>query len=490
METQWKEKQNFVALVGWGITMTVLSLAYVLEVVKGLRTVPYILSVLSVGDVPVIVSLFLYRTKKDSGAIRYIMLVSYLAFYLINLLGSPFAVTVIYIVPILGTAAVYGSFSFSALISGSALGVVLIRIIVCLIQGQRAAADITEYEVQFFGVLLSGAFFTLAIRQIQMMNRMRQELLAESTERSQGVAKQIVSASENIRSRVGEINQTMSEQLKSASEMSVAMGEMATAVNQVSERLGRQSDVTKEIQGRVATIAGSAVHMAEGSSRTRDLMQQSSQKITVTKEGAEVMQDTSRQIMDKLTLLKKEAQDMQEIVTVIQSITENTNLLSLNASIEAARAGEAGRGFAVVAGEIRDLAEDTQHSAVKITELLANFHDISDEVEKSIEGMVSEIANQAKNMEDAYAQFVQMQESLGELDEQAGEIRDEMTQLTQANQVMVDAISEMSAVAQEMAASTKSAEELSVVNREAGEKTGDQIEEIVAEMDELTRTKA
>lgn len=489
METQWKERQNFVALVGWGITMTVLSLAYVLEVVKGLRTISYILSVLSVGDIPVIVSVFLYRMKKDTGAVRYIMLVSYLIFYLINLLGSPYAVTVIYIVPILGTAAVYGSFFFSALISGSALGVVLIRIVVCIIQGQRAAADITEYEVQFFGVMLSGVFFTLAIRQIQRMNEMRQDMLAESTQRSEGVARQIVSAGENIQRRVGEINQTMSEQLKSASEMSVAMGEMATAVNQVSERLGRQSDVTKEIQGRVENITGSAIHMAEGSSQTRSLMQQSSQKITVTKEGAEVMRQTSGQIMDKMTLLKKEAQDMQEIVTVIQSITENTNLLSLNASIEAARAGEAGRGFAVVAGEIRDLAEDTQHSAVKITELLTNFHNISDEVQTSIESMVSEIANQAKNMEDAYEQFFQMQESLGELDGQAGEIRDEMTQLQQANQVIVDAIAEMSAVAQEMAASTKSAEQLSIANREAGEKTGDQIEEIAAEMDELTRAK-
>lgn len=489
MDTQWKEKQNFIALVGWGTSMIILSLAYVLEVIKGLRTVPYILSVLSVGDIPLIAALFLYRMKKDTKVIRYIMLVSYLIFYLINLLGSPFAVTVIYIVPILGTAAVYGSFSFSALISGSALGVVLIRIAVCIVQGKSEVADITEYEVQFFGVLLSGVFFTLAIRQIQMMNRMRQSLLAESTERSQGVSKQIVSASENIRSRVEEFNETMSEQLKSTSEMSVAMTEIAAAVNQVSERLGTQSDVTKEIQGRVASIAGSAVHMAEDSSQTQDLMQQSSRKITVTKEGAEVMQQTSRQIMDKLALLRKEAQDMQEIVTVIQSITENTNLLSLNASIEAARAGEAGRGFAVVAGEIRDLAEDTQHSAVKITELLASFHSISDEVEKSIDGMVSEIANQAKNMEDAYNQFAQMQESLKELDGQAGGIRDEMTQLKQANQVIVDAISEMSAVAQEMTASTKSAEELSIVNREAGEKMGDQIEEIVAEMDELTKTK-
>lgn len=489
MEVQWKEKQNFTALVGWGITMIVLSLAYVVEVVKGLRTIPYIVSVLSVGDIPVILALILYRLRKDHSAIRYIMLVSYIAFYLINLLGSPFAVTVIYIVPVLGTAAVYGSFRFSAVMSGAALGAVLVRIVVCFVQGQRAAADITEYEVQFFGVLLSGLFFTLALRHIQSVNEKRQSLLADSMSHSQRVAEQIVEAGENVRSHVGEIKDTMSEQLKSAVEMSDAMKEMAAAVNQVSERLGRQSDVTQKIQGAVASIAGSAVHMAEKSSRTREQMGESSRKISVTKDGAETMQMTSRQIMDKLSMLKKKADDMREIITVIQSITESTNLLSLNASIEAARAGEAGRGFAVVAGEIRNLAEDTQHSAVEITELLTNFHDISDEVEKSIEGMVEAIACQAKDMESTYHEFAQMQQSLLELDEQAGGIRDEMNQLKQSNQTMVDAITEMSAVAQEMAASTKNAEELSVLNREAGEKTGNQIDEIETEMNELTRVK-
>lgn len=489
MEKTWREKQNFTALLGWGITMIVLSLAYVVEVVKGLRTIPYILSVLAVGDIPVVVALFLYQRKKDHSMIRYIMLVSYLVFYLINLLGSPFAVTVIYIVPILGVAAVYGNFRFSAMMSGAALGTAMIRIVVCLLQGRRAAADITEYEVQFFGILLSGIFFTLAIRQIQLAHETRQQLLSESMAQSQDAADHILSASENVSGRVEKINEAMAEQLKSSTEMSEAMVEIATAVEQVSERLGGQSDVTKDIQDTVTNIAGAAGNMAENSTRTRERMQESGEKIAVTKAGADEMQKTSNQIMDKLSMLRNKAQDMQEIVTVIQSITESTNLLSLNASIEAARAGEAGRGFAVVAGEIRNLAEDTQRSAVEITELLANFHHISDEVENGIKGMVEEISRQAVNMEDVYDEIGQMQQSLDDLDKQAGSVSKEMNQLKQANQVLVDAISEMSAVSQEMAANTKNAEELSVINREAGEKTGYQIRKIAADMKELTSEK-
>lgn len=487
METQLKEKQNSIVLQAWGITMIVLSLAYILEVVKELRTISYVIEVLSVGDIPVIVAIILYKRKKDNLMIRYIMAVSYLIFYMINLIQSPYAVTVIYIVPILGAAAVYGSYRFIAGMCGASMVTVIIRIVYYILQGKNNAASITEYEIQFFGLLLTGIFFTLALRQIQLANEARQKIIEDNMQHSQKMTDDIVMANEKVTERIEKINSNMAEQLHCANEMTDAMAEMATAVSQVSEKLNNQSDVTRGIQETVGTIAGAATEMAENSMKTRQLMSESSEKISASKKGAEVMQNTSQQIEGKLAQLKKETEDMQEIVRVIQSITENTNLLSLNASIEAARAGEAGRGFAVVADEIRALAEDTQNSAVEITELLANFQNISDDVELSIEGILIEIQKQTNNIEEAYTQFDEMQSSLGELDGQAAGIRDEMLQLKRSNQAIVDAISEMSAVSQQMAASTKNIEELSVANREVGEKTGHEIEHIAVEMKELTK---
>ena len=487
MEKIIEERKNFTALLSWGVIMVVLSLAYVIEVVKGLRTIPYIVGVLAISNIPLVVAIVLYRQEADSKAIRWLMVISYEVFYLINLFGSPYAVTVIYIIPILAAVAGYGKTAFCGAVSGVSLLAVVSRIVYYILQGKTEAANITEYEVQFFGILLSGLFLTLAVRQIQRANTMRQELLAQRNAESEQVTKNILTAGENVGIQVNEIEQTVVEQVESATQMSEAMSEMTEAVNQVAVRLENQSAVSKQIQDSVETIAQAAGHMAETSGRTQELVKESSEKLTVSKESSDVMQKTSGEIVEKLARMNKEAEDMKEIVTVIQSITANTNLLSLNASIEAARAGEAGRGFAVVADEIRELAEDTRTSAVEITELLQNFHVISDEVQNSVTGMIEGLKEQNASIEETYHGFAVMQQGLSELDAEAINIRDEMNQLKKSNQVIVDAVSEMSAVSEEMAASSKNVEEISVVNREAGERTGQQIGRISEEIERLVK---
>ncbi len=489
MEKQIEKMKNSTALVAWTTAMVVLSLAYVLEVVKGTRTIPYVAGVLAVGDVPLIVAIFLYRKNPQSKAFRYIMSISYLVFYLISLLGSPYAVTVIYITPIMAAVAVYGEFKLCASVSGTAVLMVIVRVVAAMAQGNVGAANITEYEVEFFGILLCGWFLASSVRKIQKFSEMRQGLIVENQKESEETAHEIQAASETVSGHVTELEDIIGNQVQSATEMSDAMTEMASAVNQVAEKLEYQSDVTRRIQKAVENIAGAADHMVGTSAQVRDLVETGGQKVATSKDASDKMKEVSEAVLGKVRDLEKEADDMQEIVTVIQSITENTDLLSLNASIEAARAGEAGKGFAVVADQIRKLAEDTQNSAVEITELLKQFHVISDDVQNSVKGMFHSMEQQSKDIDETYADFGNMQKRLLQLDEEAINIRSEMNRLKKDNQVIVDAINEMSAVSEEMAASAKSAEELSITNRKAGEETGHRIGKIAEEVQKLSANK-
>lgn len=102
--------------------------------------------------------------------------------------------------------------------------------------------------------------------------------------------------------------------------------------------------------------------------------------------------DSARRTGETARSLAEGAQKIGDVVTLIQSIAEQTNLLALNATIEAARAGEAGRGFAVVASEVKSLAGQTAKATTEISEQIAAIQSASDETVAAIHGVVDVIA--------------------------------------------------------------------------------------------------
>ncbi|WP_164834025.1 methyl-accepting chemotaxis protein [Salinivibrio socompensis] len=130
--------------------------------------------------------------------------------------------------------------------------------------------------------------------------------------------------------------------------------------------------------------------------------------------------------------LQKSSQDITEILTVIDTMSEQTNLLALNAAIEAARAGEQGRGFAVVADEVRDLSQRTNQSISQIREVI-------DALQSGAQSVVSAI-NDGNKLADDTAEKVQ--ETVTSLDQ----IRTAMQDMTGLNSEISAAAEQQSAV--------------------------------------------
>ena len=187
-----------------------------------------------------------------------------------------------------------------------------------------------------------------------------------------------------------------------------------------------------DIKDRVHNESKILTANAKENKQLENLLESSSQKIQTTNEdikfvnqkldtaGCEILKITSQihkssklesELASKLNLLKNETEQVKEILTTINDIADQTNLLALNAAIEAARAGEHGRGFAVVADEVRQLAEKTQNS---LTQINSTINVIVQEIIESSHQMdsnskiIHSLSNAAEDVEKIISETVNL----------------------------------------------------------------------------------
>lgn len=169
------------------------------------------------------------------------------------------------------------------------------------------------------------------------------------------------------------LHQSTHEVLQSIETSNRQMKEVASSVETVSTHIQSSASISEEALASIQEISGQASMIfaeANEANTTGEMVLKAASvgEISVNDAVSAIMtvQGSSKDVLNVMSQLKNSSKEIEKIIGLITSITEQTSLLSLNASIEAARAGEAGKGFAVVANEVKKLSEESKHSAQQI----------------------------------------------------------------------------------------------------------------------------
>ena len=292
---------------------------------------------------------------------------------------------------------------------------------------------------------------------------------------------------EQVRTGTQQAMDIMNELQVSSEAVTEAVGDISQSTNATAESIQNQSGMTQGIQQHLETTVLRAEQMVQAANRSAELNEAGAEKMRLLREDAKALQTTNDTVAVSMKQLQQNVISVKEITKTIFDISSQTNLLALNASIESARAGEAGRGFAVVADEIRNLSERTRAETENISAILDNLAMNASDTAAAVEESLKRGKEQEEMITDVAGQFEELNSNVGTLTGDVNEIEKTIDELSKANTEIVNDISNLSAMAEEITALAQQSADMTAGNYQSTKQAKELLDGVLEVSHELDK---
>lgn len=345
-------------------------------------------------------------------------------------------------------------------VTGAAVGIstviVLLAVIICFLRVRRLMRPLVKVST-IIEEIANGdinADFDM-VKETNDEIGLIIEKMKELTQSLGNIVGRIRNSSDTMSANSYELNDTSSQTLAANNEISKAVEDvaegstgMASSISKINENLEEMSRETKDINESVNEIKNQTTAVQDSSKIMND-------KIKSMQDSSHKMDDGISAISKRIETVNTTVDKVSNIVSVIEEISSETNLLSLNASIEAARAGDAGKGFAVVAQEIRVLSDNTNTELENIKQIISSLVEECRYCVQASSTIVEDNAKQKEEIKAVLDEFGALDEQIQKTAEKADEIEELVTAMIELNDDITKSSNSLTDVSAANAAATE-----------------------------------
>lgn len=430
------------------------------------------------AGISIVGNVIFYNSKKESELFTKFALINYTVLYAIVLISNQSSNAYVYIVPNMLLTIMFMNRRY--IIGGNIVTIVIngIDFAVKLGAGNSSEANLQVSMLRFI-VLGLCAYASIAVSEkLRAFQAQNMSVIEEKVEIQKKLSEKNIALASAISNHFELSKNEIADLVQSIEDNYVSISEIAQSCESTAEAIQKQTEMTYDIEENIKEAGLNVKTVLENSEKGQEMITKGINLIDNLKVHSKTVRETSDSTKTAVTNLLEQIGKVEDIISAILNISTQTNLLALNASIEAARAGEAGKGFAVVADEIRKLSDETKEATNQITEIIGTLMEDAKLANDSMDKSVDSVKKQDTLMDITGNEFINIGSTMEALHTSIGSMNRVFDSIVKSTNEISHNISQLSAVTEEVAASSQNG----IKNGEASRNYVKKVEQILQEI--------